>query len=52
MLHEMLWSANFHLAQSCLAHPFVEALGNGTLEPDLFRGFIAAAHTRQHQKAL
>jgi thiaminase/transcriptional activator TenA len=41
MLHEMLWSANFRLAQSCLGHPFVEALGNGTLEPDLFRGFIA-----------
>ena len=41
MLHEMLWSVNFQLAQSCLTHLFVEALGNGTLAPDLFRGFIA-----------
>ena len=29
------------LAQSCLAHPFVRALGDGTLKPDLFRAFIA-----------
>src|SRR5215469_14937260 len=41
MLDEMLWRVNFQMAQSCLAHPFVEALGNGTLKPDLFRAFIA-----------
>src|SRR5260370_41467577 len=41
MLHEVLWRANFPLAQSCLAHPFVQALGEGTLKADLFRAFIA-----------
>jgi thiaminase/transcriptional activator TenA len=41
MLHEMLWRANLHLAQSCLSHPFVQALGDGTLKADLFRAFIA-----------
>ena len=41
MLHEVLWTSNFDLAQSCLAHPFVVALGDGTLKPDLFRAFIA-----------
>src|SRR5229473_6967482 len=40
MLHETLWTANLHLAQSCLAHPFVQALGEGTLKSDLFRAFI------------
>ena len=33
--------SNVDLAQSCLAHPFVQALGDGTLKPDLFRAFIA-----------
>jgi thiaminase/transcriptional activator TenA len=41
MLHDVLWRANFPLAQSCLAHPFVQALGEGTLSADLFRAFIA-----------
>lgn len=41
MLHESLWTANLDLAQSCLAHPFVQTLGDGTLEPDLFRAFVA-----------
>jgi thiaminase/transcriptional activator TenA len=41
MLHDTLWRSNFQLAQSCLAHPFVQALGDGTLNPDLFRAFIA-----------
>src|SRR5229473_3634226 len=41
MLHNILWKSNLHLAQSCLAHPFVQALGCGTLKADLFRGFIA-----------
>jgi thiaminase/transcriptional activator TenA len=41
MLHDVLWRANFPLAQSCLAHPFVQALGEGTLKADLFRAFIA-----------
>jgi thiaminase len=41
MLHEVLWTSNFDLARSCLAHPFVVALGDGTLKPDLFHAFIA-----------
>lgn len=41
MLHEALWEANRDLARSCLAHPFVQALGDGSLEVDLFRGYIA-----------
>jgi thiaminase (transcriptional activator TenA) len=41
MLHETLWTSNLHVARSCLAHPFVQALGSGTLNADLFRGFIA-----------
>src|SRR5260370_4982107 len=41
MLHDVLWRSNLHLAHSCLAHPFVQALGEGTLKADLFRAFIA-----------
>jgi thiaminase/transcriptional activator TenA len=41
MLHDILWRSNLHLTQSCLAHPFVRALGDGTLPADLFRAFIA-----------
>ena len=41
MLHDVLWRANFPLAQSCLAHPFMQALGEGTLKADWFRAFIA-----------
>jgi len=41
MLHDVLWRSNLHLAHSCLAHPFVQALGEGTLKSDLFRAFIA-----------
>jgi thiaminase/transcriptional activator TenA len=41
MLHDLLWRSNLRLAQSCLAHPFVQALGCGTLKADLFRAFIA-----------
>src|SRR5260370_21291966 len=41
MLHDELWRANLHRAQSCLAHPFVQALGDGTLKAALFRAFIA-----------
>jgi thiaminase (transcriptional activator TenA) len=41
MLHDVLWQSNFDLARSCLAHPFVQALGNGSLSEDLFRGFVA-----------
>ena len=41
MLHDALWRSNADLAQSCLAHPFVQALGDGTLKADLFRDYIA-----------
>jgi thiaminase/transcriptional activator TenA len=41
MLHDELWRSNFGLAQSCLSHPFVEALSHGTLASNLFRRFIA-----------
>jgi thiaminase (transcriptional activator TenA) len=41
MLHEMLWNSNLDLVQSCLAHPFVQALGDGSLSANLFRGFVA-----------
>ncbi len=45
MLHDVLWRSNFHLAQSCLLHPFVRALGDGTLPADLFRAYIAQTHS-------
>jgi thiaminase/transcriptional activator TenA len=41
MLHNVLWRSNFDLVCSCLTHPFVKALGDGSLSPKLFHGFIA-----------
>ncbi|RPI09150.1 MAG: TenA family protein, partial [Acidobacteriales bacterium] len=41
MLHDVLWKTNSDLVQSCLAHPFVQTLGEGTLKTDLFRDYIA-----------
>jgi len=41
MLHDVLWRSNLDLVRSCLAHPFVQALGDGSLSADLFRGFVA-----------
>ena len=41
MLHDALWRSNLDLARSCLAHPFVQALGDGSLSADRFRGFVA-----------
>jgi thiaminase/transcriptional activator TenA len=41
MLHDMLWRSNFPLALSCLSHPFVRALGDGTLPANLFRAYVA-----------
>ena len=40
MLHDGLWDSNLDLVRACLAHPFVQALGDGTLKSDLFRVFI------------
>jgi thiaminase (transcriptional activator TenA) len=41
MLHDVLWKSNLDLARLCLAHPFVQAVGDGSLNADLFRGFVA-----------
>ncbi len=41
MLHERLWKQNNDLAQASLGHPFVEALRDGTLAPEVFRDYIA-----------
>ena len=41
MLHRMLWQSNLDLAEACLRHPFVSALGEGSLNAALFRGYIA-----------
>ncbi len=41
MLHESLWQQNEDIAQSCLQHPFVQGLADGTLEPDAFRRYVA-----------
>ena len=41
MLHRMLWKSNLDLAQACLSHPFVSALGEGSLDAAAFRGYIA-----------
>ena len=41
MLHDELWESNADLVQSCLSHPFVEALGEGTLDADSFRNYVA-----------
>lgn len=41
MLHEDLWNANMDLANRCLAHPLVRGLGDGTLDREVFREYIA-----------
>src|SRR5262249_35912927 len=41
MLHDVLWRSSLDLVESCLAHPFVQALGDGSLSADLFRNFIS-----------
>jgi thiaminase (transcriptional activator TenA) len=41
MLHDVLWTTNLDLVRSCLAHSFVQALGDGSLNANLFRGFVA-----------
>ena len=41
MLHERLWKQNQDLADASLHHPFVEALREGTLAPEVFRGYVA-----------
>lgn len=40
-LSERLWSANGDLAADALAHPFIRGLGDGSLERDIFAGYVA-----------
>ena len=36
-----LWSANGDLAAEALAHPFIRGLGDGSLDRDIFAGYVA-----------
>lgn len=40
-LHELLWRQNTDLAQACLGHRFIRELADGTLDPDIFRRYVA-----------
>jgi thiaminase/transcriptional activator TenA len=40
-LHATLWNQNRALAEACLAHPFVRGLGEGDLDPELFKRYVA-----------
>ncbi|MGC8793198.1 MAG: TenA family protein [Bryobacteraceae bacterium] len=40
MLHETLWEASQDLALACLRHPFIVGLGEGTLDPRIFRAYV------------
>lgn len=41
MLHSILWRHNIALADACLDHPFVRGLGDGRLDPEAFRRYVA-----------
>ena len=40
-LHVTLWEENLTQVQACSVHPFVQGLGDGTLDADAFRGYVA-----------
>ena len=40
-LHKTLWQENQALAEECLAHPFVRGLGDGSLDPEAFKHYLA-----------
>ena len=40
-LHTTLWKSNQTLAEECLAHPFVRSLGEGNLDPEVFKHYVA-----------
>jgi thiaminase/transcriptional activator TenA len=40
-LHKTLWQENQALAEECLAHPFVRGLGDGSLDPEVFKRYVA-----------
>ena len=39
-LHKTLWQDNQALAEECLAHPFVRGLGDGSLDPEVFKHYV------------
>ena len=39
-LSTQLWAANQDLAQACLEHPFVQGIGDGTLESAKFAYYV------------
>ncbi len=41
MLHASLWQRNADLAHCLLEHPFVRGMGDGTLDRDVFRRYVA-----------
>ena len=41
MLSQELWAANADLAQACLEHAFAQGLGDGTLDGDVFKRYVA-----------
>lgn len=53
MLRDALWQANQDLARACLNHPFMSGLSAGTLDPALFREYVAqdAFYLRAYLKA-
>ena len=40
-LSDRLWSANADLAADALAHPFIRGLGDGSLDREIFAGYVA-----------
>ncbi|MGO4444579.1 TenA family protein [Mycobacterium sp. 2YAF39] len=40
-LSARLWSANADLAAEALAHPFIRGLGDGSLDREIFAGYVA-----------
>jgi thiaminase (transcriptional activator TenA) len=40
-LSDQLWSANADLADEALAHSFIRRLGDGSLEREIFAGYVA-----------
>jgi thiaminase/transcriptional activator TenA len=41
MLHETLWRACQDIAEACRRHPFVRGLEDGSLDPGVFRRYVA-----------
>ncbi len=41
MLHHALWTANADLAGTCLHHPFVRGMADGTLPRESFKRYVA-----------